>query len=348
LRLRALELKQDQTTQRLDSVQKEVQDVKKQMRALADDVFDFDAAMLYAQKYGEHFFVDLNAKGLMLTHAIIRFASFLELPETSSELGPYLDAGFSILVTIVPTMKFLGVIQKLDQEATVALAVAKAAENADPSFVPLSIRATAQVVKALPRAGDAVDVAKKVNDAKSKAMQVLKDQPERNNLNKLDATKGPIKDLVNSADLAMKVFDTAMDTIIQEFKNRLADLSATPKEQLVDIVTRLLPPRAYLTSDDLDQVETSYLWELIKNYAKTEPVTIVQTTYVNAFMNSTNPGEVIGLNDSQKRAVLKMFGPDMQRGMYCVVPVIRDVKTAAMLWGCKTVQQVRGTPMYHR
>ena len=95
-----------------------------------------------------HFTLESVEHALMISSATTKFAGFLKLPETSSYINVYLDAAFTAVAAVFPAVRLLKLLDGISKEATVALAVAKAAGSSAP--------VAAAVVHA-PKAGEIAD-----------------------------------------------------------------------------------------------------------------------------------------------------------------------------------------------
>jgi hypothetical protein len=277
---------------------------------------DYDVANHYAIKYIVPFLVQLNMRGNMIMEATQTFAKFLTLPESDSTLSLIWDIAFSSLSVLVPA---LGIAKKLEESAK---AVEIAAALGDRR---------AQALKLMREGGE---VAEKVNKGKETVTSIaeksekLREQPEgMTELNKLDSSKGPIRDLLKDANKAVALWDKVLDLLDQEKEIRLSDTKAPAGESMTKLAERLLPRIEPLTGDDLDQIELTYLWLMLRDYAK-KNVQVVRAN--DGYHVDTS---VSGFNGNQQDTLIEMFGFSARRGKYFCQPPAVNIYVLLAIWG---------------
>lgn len=321
-RLKALEKEQKAIQDKQEELQKELMALQVRVSALGDVLADNNWAMLYVFKYMGAFAAELNARGLMITQAIARFNTFLDLPSNSNNFGAVLDFAFALLAAAVPVLRLTGLLARMEKNATLALEIAKN-EPQWLRYAPVMNPAAAQVVVRIAPTGEVVERMKKVNDVRSKGVAVFKNDPDGfSALKKLDSTKGPIRELVAYANSSMSTFNKVLDVLGKEVENRLRHPELKYKESVLDMAKRLLEMPERLNESDLDEIELAYLWFMIGRWAKEN------AKYLDASVYS----DVKGINDAQKVAILQLFGPGAKRGRHFRAPMIFNIGMFLGAW----------------
>jgi hypothetical protein len=194
-RLRAIEEQQKAAAKKQAQLEAEQANQNARFVKTVDVLQDNNDAILYLQKYLNHFLLETVEQGMMLTTAITKFSGFLKLPPSSSSLNPFLDFAFTAVAVLYPALRLTSLLTKVTKASDVALVIAKASETAPPAL--------AVAVNALPKMHEYADVMKKANDSRMKALTALKDDPSTGAagaLSKFDAAKGPIKELLAAAN----------------------------------------------------------------------------------------------------------------------------------------------------
>jgi hypothetical protein len=339
-RLADLERKQGETSKRQDTLQKELDEQRAAFKQALDQFVDFSDSITYLQKYLMHFALESVEHALMISSATTKFAGFLKLPETSSYINVYLDAAFTAVAAVFPAVRLLKLLDGISKEATVALAVAKAAGSSAP--------VAAAVVHA-PKAGEIADVVKKANDTRMKALAALKSDPAvgaAGDLQKLDSSKAAIRYFVETSTRAAQVFDNVADVVAEQFYMRVNHPDIPQKKTILEITTGMLVKHDFLTPAELDQLEATYIWEMIASYCKSkgkdnnDNVVFVEQTGWGA----QEGAQIRGLNSTQLEALIDLFGPQVPRGRYFVKPMVFPGHAGFYLMyiGAKTVVEDTG------
>ena len=305
---------------------------------------DNQRAQHVAANYTQAVNSELYARGLEFTTAIQKFMTFLKLEELPSFYENFINAAFLVLCVAQPELflvKFLG-----EQEKSVKLALALSAEMGSK---------TARVLQATQRVHDVagkaekiygkIEKAGKVNDAAEKYINAgsIKD------LEKIDASQAVVKALIDSSRLASKIWSDAVEVLDREFACRLSDNKHSAKESLEQLAKRLLECPTPLTNEELDQIETAYLYEMIKAYAKTSVVVIRTGTSVRVGLWRTQPvmqeTRFKNLNDNQQEAIIKYFFK-AKRGRFFNYPPVGDIYTQMKMWGVRETAAVFPDPVW--
>jgi hypothetical protein len=142
-------------------------------------------------------------------------------------------------------------------------------------------------------------------------------------LNEIDATRGPMQDLLDAAQKALNIWSKALDVLHAEFARRVYNPDARQRESLNAMAQRLLPMPPTTSKNDRDQFASLYLWKMIEGWAQRGAVYWEETWYRPwrgaAFKQSE---KIVGLNDTQHVAILKLFGPEVPRGKYFSKPSV--------------------------
>lgn len=278
---------------------------------------------------------ELFARGLVLTHAMDKYNAFLNLPATDQSTSAIWDFAYSILSTAVPLLRLTDFVKKLETNASVAYAIAKA--TGDKGRAAAAAKTAAKVAR---KAGE---TAEKINDAKEKVEKIkegydkVTQEQESNPLGNLDAARKPILDLIKAGQEAEAAWGKAIDAELLEFENRLNGFQASKQGTLEDYVKSLLPPVPTFNKDELLEIENLYLWQLIGAYVK-DNVQIVKTTVVTQIMRATSQEfsrgtptySVQGLNNTQQQTILGLFGPQAKRGKIFFMPAL--LPTGDSIW----------------
>jgi len=309
--------------------------------------------------------LEFHARGLILTSAMDKFNKFLNLPAGDKRASAFWEFAFNLLTIAVPALRLRAVVAGLQKSATTSFNMAK--------FYGESTR-LAKVKKTVARgariAGDKIDkgvaVINKAKDIKEKAdkivdpgKKVLSDLVKdaklpdtagspSSELSKLDVSRKVILELVEDARKASDAWKIAYAAELVEYENRYVhDLPASnpakKSQSLEDYMKEHLPNTPRLTSDELVECETMYLWCLIGGYVgapayhnpqgPSPNVKIVETTTkvhyhrpMGVEMQTFGPKlSIDGLNDTQQNEIKALFGPSIKRGKIFKSPPVTDV-----------------------
>jgi hypothetical protein len=286
---------------------------------------DNQHARSHADKYLAAVDLEMFARGQMLTAAMDMFSKFLDLPETSSKLKAFFETALNALALVQPELflvKFLGEEAKA---VDLALTIAEATGS--------------KAAKAVRIAGKVSQAAEKVKGVKEKydgyqdRQEKKKQAPEAaEKLGQLDASLEPIIRLVDSYARAQDIWSKAIDTLDKEFDNRLDGAGGPPKETMEAMARRLLRLPERLGKDELVQLRTAYLWELVSAWAKSS-VTIVDIPPAYGYVGGY---EYKGINNTQRDTVMEWFGFGAKRGRIYYKPAFLFLSMTLGLLGAKT------------
>jgi hypothetical protein len=278
---------------------------------------------------------ELYARGLILTSAMQKFAKFLDLPESSSRLAAIFDVAFSLLSLVQPELLIGKLFMEEEKAVTLALSIAEAAGDR-----------RVKALRAAQKVGGAVEKGVKARDTVTAiAEKAAKTEPPPEGvslLSKLDASKKPIYDLIESSKKMENVWSKALDTLDLELENRLSDLNSQPSESLLALAQRLLVLPKQLTRSELAQVELLYLYYMIGSYVKSD-VVVVETTRVIQIMRATTQTNqrgsttwsIVGLTDTQQDTIVALFGPGAARGKIFWQGALVNIWTAMAVFGAR-------------
>jgi hypothetical protein len=200
---------------------------------------------------------------------------------------------------------------QVTKDANVALAVAQASETAAPRLATV-------VAKGVPKTGETADVLKKANDTRMKALAVVKGDASTGavaELSKLDSSKAAIRYFVETATHAAKAFDAVADVVDVEFRSRVRNPDTPQKGTILDKIKPILVTHNFLTPAELDQLEATYIWEMISNYCKNNVVFVKEIGW-----GAAEGRKLRGLNNVQVDALGDLFGASVTRGKYFFKP----------------------------
>jgi hypothetical protein len=335
-RLTKLEKQQGDASKAQDALKKELDKQNTRFMETLDVFVDFSDAITYLQKYLIHFTLESVEHALMISSATTKFAAFLKLPPTSSSINLYVDFAFTAVAAVFPAVRLLKLLDGVSKEASVALAIAKASATAPQRLATV-------IVQGVPKAGETADVLKKANDTRMKALAALKSDPATGSvaeLRKLDSSKAAIRYFVETATRAAQVFDNVADVIAAEFYARVTHPDIQRRETIFDITKRILVTHDFLTPDELDQLEATYIWEMIASYCKqNDNVVFVKQTGWGA----QDGVQIRGLNNGQLETLMDLFGPNAPRGKYFAKPIVAPYASIYLQYiGTKTVREDTG------
>ena len=319
---------QDALRREFKADEKRIEDEMKRSNLV---IIDNDAAVLYAMQYMGHLNAQMLARAHMLEDAIRDFNKFLLLPETSSVWGPIWDAAWTVLATVMPALRLTAFIKKIEEEAQAALKAAQAA-GITPKNVHKILGKVAQVhdITAV------VSASNEIRDKSKKALQASR----TNDFNKLDATKTPVREMIQAANKAWVVFDTQLATLAQVFANRLLDPSVSVKESMLDMAMRLLPLPDLIDDHELELIGRLYLWNILSGYTK-KRVKIIRRVIQKGYTQNPYESEIEGLNDNQQDQIMAWFGRgfNMTGGR---IPPVYSIWDALDRWGVPVTTVVYG------
>jgi|KBSMisStandDraft_5_1062788.scaffolds.fasta_scaffold49068_2 hypothetical protein len=332
-RLTTLERKQGETATAQEKMQLQLNRQEERFAQTLDILVDHSDAISYLTKYLMHFTLESLEHALMISSATTKFAGFLKLPEETSSMNLYIDAAFTAVAAVFPAVRLLKLLDGINKEAAVALAVAKLSKTG-PSV--------AGAIMAVPKAGEIADVVKKANDTRMKALAALKSDPATTavaELAKLDNSDATIMYFAETSTRTAETFDKVANLIAEEFYQRIKNPEVKRKEDILSITKRILVMHEFPTPDELRQLGRTYLWEMIASYCKqNNNVVFVKQTGWGAYDGL----QLRGLNGTQMKALMDMFGPTVRRGAYFRKPVFPAPNVFLAIIGINTVVEDTG------
>jgi hypothetical protein len=185
-------------------------------------------------------------------------------------------------------------------------------------------------------AGKAYDLAAKGKEKTEKVLSIGKSTGEVNSpqpdgmeaLSKLDASKPAIQGLMADAKKMVAIWGGTLDFLITEKYARIELLNnkkPLPPATMLSQAQSRLPALPMFSSDELDSLETEYLWQLISTYCK-------QNARLWSY-RVQNGTFVVGLNDTQITTILKLFGYETLRRAYFWRPNLFYIESYMRAWG---------------
>ncbi len=285
------------------------EELKKQLKTL-----DFDTKLGQQQKEFEDFvgvtmdyertamlvlkyFIKLEARYINLTlalqDAIMDFNTFLNLPRSSNNLSAYWDTAWAALATFLPMLRVFPAWVKLEKAAEAELKAA--------NYVLQDRSIQTKLITYGSRVHNIGDWMNKENSLYARLRDVETKTP------KVDMARTPIKAMMEENNAAHKTLEKVVEAIWAEFKARvmcaLARTQFPRTEPLEKMADRLLPKLSYLEQDEADQVERSFLDQILTAWAPRN-VAIVTTVY-----RTGQTVTIRGLNDTQQEQIMAWFGP---------------------------------------
>ncbi len=254
---------------------------------------DRDATFVITGKYKGAIDLEMFSRCLKLTEAMNDFREFLHLPESSSRLKAWVEAGLAVLTLLQPEVflvRFLGEEEQAVQSA---------------------LEAKTTTGKLLRVAEKSREVAEKGKGGMEKYDQHQEKKEKRSQapeatgkMAQLDSSKAPVEQMLDSYGKALEILDKANEALHKEYDKRLRAQSGRYNESLTDMAKRLLRIPQPFTAGQLAQLKTLYLWQLCSQWARnSEDVAIV------------GGGNILkGVNDTQEDTLLNWFGMYAPRG----------------------------------
>jgi outer membrane murein-binding lipoprotein Lpp len=292
-----------------------------------DAIFvDNQKAHDYAMKYLAAIDKEMFARSLKFTTAMHRFSEFLHLPESSSKLGAFIDTALSVLVLVQPELFLVKFFAEEEKAVKLALTIAEATGSKAAKAVKIGqkVSEVAEKVKG---------VKEKVDGFKEKQAKKREAPEASERLKQLAESGKPAEMMMAAYEKAQRVWSDALDTLDKELENRLDDKAGASKESLEAIARRLLRFPDPLGVEELEQIETALLWELVSAWAKAN-VTLIDIP--------PSPGigylggmDYKGINDTQRETLQEWFGFRTKRGTIFNKPAFPNEWTTLVLLGAK-------------
>jgi hypothetical protein len=302
-------------------------------------------AVKIASEYIQRAKDELDARANYLNLAMHEFNTFLGLkPE---EKTTFWDLAF-VLLDMVPGLRLTKFLGGQLQAATLAVEIAKAAGNTNR--VATVVKGGATVAREGLKAKEVVDKLKDPVEKIVKVGGVVKTLEESQKAttsdlrSKYDTQRKAIQALIEDGNLATAAWDKATDAEILEYANRLAGAKSPNSATTLDgYMSRLLTPVPTLTKEQLEEVETRYLWEMIGAWARDE-ARIVRTY-------GPGPGSTVsvtGINSAQEKEILQLFGYSARRTHIFYQGMVTSVLQFAYQQNVKQVTKTRERIVYRR
>ncbi len=293
---------------------------------------DFEEAKSYAHKYIVHLQRQIVSRAMILNGAIQDFNSFRDLPASSSSGAAIWDFAFGLVSAAVPALKLGEFIAKQHERATLALNAAKNFGNA----ARRSDKIVKGVTGGLQTGGKIGGHLNTVKDLREKLEKI---SPEAKELAS-HAARAPIMELIGELNAATAMWDDAVEAIMTEWKNRLAD-APSRSGTLLSIAREILKdlPKSF-TSSELDEIWTLYLYFMVGKLIS-DTCKYVETVTDYGYGQSTTTSELQGLNDAQEGKIVEWFGFRASRGRIFDKPPFWFVREFYMRWPIHSVTRRR-------
>jgi hypothetical protein len=267
-------------------------------------MLDHADATDYANKYINKLQNQITARSMIINLAIDEFNDFRNLPKSDSMGAHIWDLAFSILSIAVPAFRLAPFIEKMNQRATVALALATQVGN-----TARKARFVKAATRGLQTAGR---VAEKIDGTKENVQRITEaggvvfggnggDPPDKN------STRRRVYDLIAELQSSTAAWNKAVEAEREEHRNRVDDIPPSKPGLLTALMKDLLTVPEEYSESELDQIRTLYLWHMIGQYVQ-QNVTIKTTITVDYDQHVTKHNSIEGLNDNQKAKILELFG----------------------------------------
>jgi hypothetical protein len=274
--------------------------------------YEHAAAVKYANDYINLLQNQITARGLVLNGAIEEFNDFRDLPKTENTVGAAIwDFAFTALSVAVPLLRLGPFIQKMHENAAVALALASQA-----GLPARGARMVKAGTKAVQKAAEVANQINTLKDAKAKLEESagkIGGAPAPSGLVAHNARR-PIMELIKELDDGTAAWSKATEAELQEYKNRLDDKEPSKPGTLEAYMKGLLPsiPKTF-TDSELAEIWTLYLWYMIGTYVA-DVVVRVKTVTLWRGGGQTTESNWNGLNDNQEDKIVELFGVGVPLG----------------------------------
>jgi hypothetical protein len=306
-------------------------DLQQQLAGLAVLLTDESDTTGYVIKYVNELNAQYIAKQLILQEAMSDFNDLMKLPPKSNKYIAVWDAAWSGVALVVPGLRLIPALSKLEKAAAIEMTAAKAFMKT-PKLV-------ARITTATVKGHNAADVIAKANNLRDKVMKAS-DVHTRVNV---DKTSSAIRYLIDESKVAHQLVDQAIDSLEAEFAARLHGLLFKIPYQtagsLADEAKAMLPQLGYMDDSELEQLRRFFLWKIISEYARRN-VFIVKTTYRTGIGTGID-----GLNDSQIEQIEEWFGPQSNWAGGRVPPML-SIWVALQSWGVQTRTESSGGAIF--
>jgi hypothetical protein len=307
------------------------QEEETQLFLLADLLSDDHKTRSYTNKYQDALTAEYTAKETVLQGSMRDFSNLMKLPPKSNKYAAIWDAAWVITAAVVPALRLLPAVQKLEKAAALEGTLAKVFKES-PTLAT-------RIATAAAKGHNVADVVAKINnsrDKSNKAADVKTSVP-------LDKSASAIKDLIKESNAAHLALDHVIDVFDVEFDARIHSLlykvPYQAKGTLLAMANRLLPPLDYFDDTQIEQLGRLYLWKIIGEYAK-QNVFIVTTRY-----RTGDTVSIDGFNDSQRDQIMEWFGPQSswQGG---TLPPIANIWVALSIWNVQSRTESSGGSIF--
>jgi len=269
---------------------------------------DRQKAQDHAMEYLGIVLQNMNSAGRLISSAMMKFTKFVDLPESKTD--SFWKTAAHVIDADVPPFRFLKMLS--DQERYI--------DKATHARLP--------------------HPASKV---KEKLETLEKTSPDGiTQLNKLDAGKEIIQELIQASQRALLVCAKTLLLIDLEVEKRLSAPDHPAPETTLAVVQRHLSVPVYPTEAERDQIESACLWKMIRDWVGQNVFwleTIIMVPAVGSsdtFVRAGTETTLEGINDNQVATIAALFGPGVPRGKYFNAPAIAYGWHALDYWGVST------------
>jgi hypothetical protein len=298
---------------------------QKQMEEIIGIIMDYDRASTLVTRY----FIKLEARynNLILTlqDTVMEFNEFVRLPPSSNQLSNYWNVAWAALATVLPMLRISPAWVQLEKAAETELKAA--------NFVVKDTKFLTQALTYTSRGHNIADWMNKENTLAARMRDIRISTP------KADMSRTPIKALMEENNIAHKALDKLVEAIWTEYKSRIMyAIAGSPfprKEALEKMAERLLPNLNYVENDEADEVKQSYLYEIVKAWAR-QNVAIVTTTF-----RTGDSVSIQGLNDTQQSQIMAWFGLGSNK-IGGIVPVLPTISFYLGAWNVPQKKESSG------
>jgi hypothetical protein len=277
---------------------------------------------------------ELFARASHLNIATQRFATFLGLKELPSKFKAVLSIAGTLLPMVAPELFMAKWLGQSEEEVKRALVVASALGNKGAKAVNAINKGKEIVAK--------VAESSEKSTARAEALARIQQDAGVADLKKMDAIEEVANKLIETSNRSYAIWRTTLNVLTLEYQNRLENSAHPSRESLEAMATRLLPLPDRLSKDELLEVETLYLYEIIARWASAN---VVITDDIDDW--TSDGGNVVhdvhrrGLNDNQEETIMDLFGTGAPRGKIFQMPPVVNLNSQLQAWGVPQTSHTR-------
>jgi hypothetical protein len=289
---------------------------------------DNNAANRVAAAYMQAVNDEVLARGQHLALAEQKFSSFLGLKELPSKFEFYCTLAATFLPILSPELFMAKWLDQSEEAVKRALVLSSALGNKKAQAVQL-IQGGKELAAKI---GETNEKYKGLKENGTK----LDEAPGTRQIAQLDAAGVAVNQLIGCSRRAFEVWKNATLALQLEFNNRLEHAGRAHSETLEKMATRLLPEPPELTEDELQQIQTLYLYQIIAAWAS-QNLTLTDDvddwTLSNSGTGIFHAVHRHGLNDNQEETLMNWFGVGARRGTIFSKPPIVSLDSQLQAWG---------------